>query len=751
MEARLEDRRVFELLRREDKHYLGGGDGLIFAPPLPLWLDRPGFWDGVHYFLFAIRPAFTVTLVNPMGRERPLDLRSRVWTPAELNVRYASGGLDLRERRIVLPGGRLISEWVVTNRGDSSTEHTLVAWTAQEGADLRDRAAIAHDERSVRWRMTARDAQLRGDELELDAKLVIADGDGSCIAESQHMRSYPNPPHWAGTPFSDHWVDRRLVGVRRIAPAPPERGRTLVFAGVSRPLRLEPGESTTLQVRMELDPVRTELRLPRPPLPVPGNAWRASYESWSRFYQGTPLLAASDPWVERYFAYRWYGLRLNFLGPAGNYAAPTCAQGTEFSHGAVSYSAWCHTRELRWLADPTRARGTLRTFLRRQRADGGMPGIVFLDGVHPNAFYIADWGGSLLALEEVHPDADFLAECYGPLDRFAEHMRRERDADGEGMYDVCDPHETGQETMSRYLAVDPDADRQHFEYRLRLKGIDATIYMYRLHRALARVAATLRQGEDVRRHDAIADRIAEAVLAQMWDPGRQLFSDVDPRTGRRTLVKAAVCFYPFLTDIPAREHVAGLNRHLFDQTAFWLPYPVPSTAADDPTFSADAEWKQVRQNCTWNGRVWPMANSHLVDALGTVSTTLDPGLRARTAELLTSYLRMLFFDGDPLRPNSFEHYSPFTGRPSIYRGLDDYQHSWVNDLLVRYIAGLRPTPRGFVLDPFPCDLEFLRLERLPFRGRAVTVEIEEGAVRVVIDGGDVREARIGEPLTVELA
>ena len=60
MEARLEDRRVFELLRREDKHYLGGGDGIIFAPPLPLWLDRPGFWDGVHYFLFAVRPAFTV-------------------------------------------------------------------------------------------------------------------------------------------------------------------------------------------------------------------------------------------------------------------------------------------------------------------------------------------------------------------------------------------------------------------------------------------------------------------------------------------------------------------------------------------------------------------------------------------------------------------------------------------------------------------------------------------------------------------
>ena len=306
-------------------------------------------------------------------------------------------------------------------------------------------------------------------------------------------------------------------------------------------------------------------------------------------------------------------------------------------------------RELRWLVDPTRARGVLRTFLARQREDGSLPGIVYLDGEHPDAHYIADWGGSLLALDEVHPDADFLAECYGPLARFAAHMRCTRDVEETGMYDVRDPYETGQETMSRYTAVDPEADRQHFEYRLRLKGIDLTSYMYRLERALARVAATLGRRDEMQAHDAVADRIGQAVRTHMWDSASALFSDVDPRTGTRTGIKAAVCFYPFLTDIATREHIAGLNRHLFDQTSFWLPYPVPSTAADDATFSADAEWNRVRQNCTWNGRVWPMTNSHIVDALGFVATSLDPGLRARTAELLTSFLRMLFFDGKALQ------------------------------------------------------------------------------------------------------
>ena len=749
MEARPEDRRVFDLLRRDDKHYLGGGDGVIFAPPHPQHLERPGFWDGVHYFLFALRPAFTVTLVTRAGRERPLTLRSRRWTPAELNARYASGALDVRERRVVLPGARLASEWVLTNRGERAVQLSLVAWTAQEGADVRDRSALGRGDDCVLLRLVTRDAQLRGLELELDATLTVSGGGGSCIAESQHMRAYPNLPAWETTPFGDHWLAGHLHCDDRIGEHTPAAGRTLVYAGVSHALSLEPGESRTAQVLLELAPTDAALRLPAAEPPEPGLAAHASYQAWQHYFDGAPAIASSDAWVERYFPYRWYGLRLNFLDPAGDHAHPTVAEGAEFFHDAVSYSAWCHVRELRWLASPDRARGVMRTFLQRQRPDGSIPGILYLRGEHPDARYIADWGGSLRALDEVHPDPTFLAECYPPLARYAEHMRRERDPDDSGLYDVRDPYETGQETMSRYQAVDAGADSQHFDYRLRLKGIDSTVYMYRLERELARTAAALGRRVDSRRHDAVADRIADAVRGRMWDAGQQLFSDVDPATGRATGVKAAVCFYPFLTDLAGPEHLAGLNRHLFDAASFWLPYPVPSTAADDPTFSAHGRWHGVRQNCSWNGRVWPMTNSHLVDALGHAALHLDPALRSRTAELFTSYLRMLFTDGDPARPNSYEHYSPFSGRPCLYRGLDDYQHSWINDLVIRYIAGFRPDAEGFVVDPFPFDVGFLRLSRVPFRGRTVSVELEEEHVRVLVDD-EVHEGRAGEPLRVAL-
>jgi hypothetical protein len=146
-----------------------------------------------------------------------------------------------------------------------------------------------------------------------------------------------------------------------------------------------------------------------------------------------------------------------------------------------------------------------------------------------------------------------------------------------------------------------------------------------------------------------------------------------------------------------------------------------------------------------------MANSHVLEALAVAAIRHDPGLRERAAEFLRKFVRMMFHDGDIDRPNCYEHYSPDTGRPSLYRGFDDYQHSWVVDLLVKYVAGFRPQAGDrFVVDPFPFELDSLSLSRLPFRGRQVAIEIEAGRFAVSVDGGPRTESVIGEPVVVEV-
>jgi hypothetical protein len=213
-------------------------------------------------------------------------------------------------------------------------------------------------------------------------------------------------------------------------------------------------------------------------------------------------------------------------------------------------------------------------------------------------------------------------------------------------------------------------------------------------------------------------------------------------------VKAAVCFYPYFTDIVDKSHLRGLQQTLLDAKQFWTPFPVPSSSLDDPLFSAEAEWKGKRHVCPWNGRTWPMTNSHLVEALAAASRLGAPALRERTGELLKRFVRMMFHDGDLRRPNCFEHYNPVTGHASVYRGIDDYQHSWVADLILQYAAGVRPHDKGVTIDPFPLGLEQLTLTGVRVRGRTLEVRIV-GEKFTVISGGDRFESTIGD--AVELS
>jgi hypothetical protein len=584
----------------------------------------------------------------------------------------------------------------------------------------------------------------RDQPLRVRAELACVGG-ATSHAASRSEQSAPQPL-WRHTPFVEQWRAGGLPGAVRDAGIVPDG---LFYAAVHRAMDIGyQGASAVFAMKIAADdPALPVSAPPRSVRPTHGTIAGASRRRWHAWFERVPQLRCSDPYLETYYWYRWYGLHLNATAAGhGNHRWPTMCEGIGFFHQPISYSAQCHARELRWLDSPAHARGVLRTFFHHQREDGALHGRVYANHLAGTDYYHADWGGALLAIESAWPDDAFIGELYPAMARFAEWLVRTRDADETGMFDVVDQYETGQEYMSRYQAVDPDADRYGWENRLRLKGIDVTVYAYVLFRTLERYAA--RAGGDAARWTALAERTKHAVRRSMWDAKRGMFSDVNPKTGKRTRVKAAVCFYPYFTDLVDASHLDGLRAALFDPAQFWTPFPVPSSSVDDPLFSADAEWKGKRHACPWNGRTWPMTNSHLVEALAAASRLGAPDLRARTAELLKRFVRMMFHEGDLRRPNCYEHYNPLTGRASIYRGIDDYQHSWVADLILRYAAGVQPHDGGITVDPFPLGLEQLTLTGVRLRGRSLEVRIV-GDRFTVISGGDRIEAALGE--SVELA
>ena len=362
-------------------------------------------------------------------------------------------------------------------------------------------------------------------------------------------------------------------------------------------------------------------------------------------------------------------------------------------------------------------------------------------------FYHANWARAVLQLHAVHRSAEFLEEAYQGLKKYAYYFDRERDEEVSGLFDIDNHYETGQEFMHRYLVVNPGADTDNWGKVFRLKGVDVTVYVYQLKRALSDIARELGRPDEADLWDIEAGKIKSAMLEKMWDPEEEMFFDLDPATGQRTRVKAAVCFYPYFTDIVSEGHVPGLKRHLLNPGEFWTTYPVPSSSADDPFFASEPEWKGKRMNCPWNGRVWPMTNSHIAEALGQTAIRFhDASLRRKTVEFIRRFIGMMFFDGDPELANSFEHYNPLTGQPSRYRGIDDYQHSWIVDLMITYVFGIRPGGGSVTIDPFPFKLTHALLEDVIVRGRRISVEIAASGFRVWIDGRLCGRSRIGKPM-----
>ena len=731
---------AIEHLARDDKWYLGAGDGTLFAPTYPAWLDTPGFWDEATVYQYAFAPLFTVTMLDAAGREIPARATSRRWTPADLTVTYRlESGITATEVRTVHPGGVFVSEWRFASFEPASVH--LVAWTAQDGASVPMGEAAFENGALVFPRMLT---DRRQQPLRVRAELACV-GEATSWCASRSEKSAPQPL-WRHTPFVEQW---QAGGLSRAVRDEGISTDGQFYAAVHRAVDISyQGASAVFAMKIAADdPALAVQAAARSVRPSHGTIAGASRRRWHAWFERVPDLRCTDPYLETYYWYRWYGLHLNATAAGhGNHRWSSMCEGVGFFHQPISYSAQCHARELRWLDDPEHARGVLRTFFGQQKPDGSLHGRVYANHLTGTDYYHADWGGALMAIDAAWPDDAFIAELYPAMARFADWMVLTRDADGTGMFDVVDQYETGQEYMSRYQAVDPDADRYGWENRLRLKGIDVTVYAYVLLRTLERYAA--RGGGDAARWAALAERTREAVRRDMWDPSLGMFSDVHPQTGMRTRVKAAVCFYPYFTDIVDESHLNGLRASLFDPRQFWTPFPVPSSSVDDPLFSAKAEWKGKRHVCPWNGRTWPMTNSHLVEALAAASRLGAPDLRERAGELLKRFVRMMFHDGDLRRPNCFEHYNPFTGHASVYRGIDDYQHSWVADLILQYAAGVRPHARGVTVDPFPLGLEQLTLTGVRVHGRTLEVRIV-GDHFTVISGGDRIEAALGESVELD--
>jgi hypothetical protein len=744
--------KVLDFLSRPDKWYLGGGNRLLWAPTFPIYLDRPGFWDKAHYYNYELQPLFTWTILDETGKEVPLKFKGRSWNPAFVMQEYVGltneGFFDVREQKCILPSDVAISSVTFHNKSKKSLRLHFIVWTIQESIPSKGQTwltDVTFDKTALSFSKHLKPKAMP----ELEVGCVLGMNKRPTSYSVNLSEGVATSPHWSHSPYNETFEKSRLPNEMKVSGVTNDG---LLYMALHATTLLKPSSDEAIVIGFSAAPTLGEAKQNLRGALNQKDPIKLSTMSWNDYFREVPTFDCSDEYLTRYYWYRWYGLRLNTMyGGEGNYPDPAVCEGIGYFHAPISYSAQCHMLENRWMHEPDLARGSLSTFIHNQRDDGGFRGYIDLKYYRQEMFYHANWGNALLQLNTMHPSTEYLESVYDGLKNYASYFDHERDEEISGLYDIDNHYETGQEFMHRYTAVDPNADKDNWGEVFRLKGVDVTVYIYELKRALVKVAETIGKFDDAALWMIEAEKIKTAVLAQMWDPESQMFFDIDPKTGNRTRVKAATCFYPYFTDIVDKSHLAGLKHHLLNPNEFWTPFPVPSSSRDDEFFSATPEWKGKRMNCPWNGRVWPMTNSHIAEVLAMCAIRFDDAsLRNKSVEFISKFIRMMFFDGNPERPNCFEHYNPFNGQPSIYRGIDDYQHSWVNDLIIKYVCGIRPDEFSVTIDPFPFGLKTFKIEHVLIRGRELNVELVGKKFSVWLDGKRHVEGKIGTAVQIQL-
>jgi Mannosylglycerate hydrolase MGH1-like glycoside hydrolase domain len=333
--------------------------------------------------------------------------------------------------------------------------------------------------------------------------------------------------------------------------------------------------------------------------------------------------------------------------------------------------AWSHI-------DPSRARRELRTLVAAQRPDGFIGHTIFWSGrvrlaraASYNLMRRADratatiqppllaWAWAEVA-DRSPDDPGFRAEGLPALRRWHAWLDRER-ADPDGLLGILQPDESGLDATPSYDAALGPRAHPHPGFLLLLRDNRRRGFSYRravaeggfhaidplvnaawglAHEGMARLGEP---GADER-----ARAVARALATRLWDPGRAIFHPLGP-DGRPLRVATWAGLAPIALRGLDEERVRRIaEEQLLDPRRFWLPHPVPSVSAQEPSFRPGETGFPLRRY--WRGPTWLFATRFAVEGLlraGRDEAARD--LARRTAALV-------------LREGLREYYDPRTGR-----------------------------------------------------------------------------------------
>ena len=339
--------------------------------------------------------------------------------------------------------------------------------------------------------------------------------------------------------------------------------------------------------------------------------------------------------------------------------------------------AWRHL-------DPARARRELRTLLAAQRPDGLIGHTIFWHApvrlarrhtynlLHHRDRATATIQPPLLAwawaevAERSPDDPGFAREGLAGLIRYHDWLDRER-AEPDGLLRIIQPDESGMDATPAYdgplgRSAHPSpgfvlmmrANRgRGFDYRRTRAagGFHAVDVLVNMAWALS-WAGLARLGHPGARERAEA--ITAEMVARLWDPDVGFFFPRGPDDSPLRVSTWAGLAPLALPALPEEVGRRLVEEHLLSRTRFWLPFPVPSVSAEEPSFRPGRVGFPIERY--WRGPTWLFSTRFVLEGL------LRLGYRDAAAHLARRTAELVLARG------FHEYYNPISGRGHGGRG-----------------------------------------------------------------------------------
>ncbi len=478
-----------------------------------------------------------------------------------------------------------------------------------------------------------------------------------------------------------------------------------------------------------------------------------SVKAYQAFFETVPDFSSSDPLLDKTWWYRWYILRNATSKPDFGYLkhptvyegrahktskdTPLKVGGWEFSR-LINLSTPLQMTDYRWCPD----KELLHEFIRGNLSiydDNGVLQSAFTNHKGSGFANFLIW--AIYRMYLVDGDKEFLKEIIPDAKRAVDANTKVYGAKNDLMQIEVKHARTGKECQPSfwYFSEFP-ANYKDKSKITPLKRLDTSVYHYLNIKGLALMMEAVDDPE-ASVYKEMANTLAAQINEKTWDEKTKFYYDLHHETDEKAMVKNIVGIYPYWADIADDDRLEGLEK-LFDPAYFNTGSVFSTVAKDCPAYAAHGGWMGVmkgRDSCMWDGPSWPYTNGIALEAVGRQSKIHGHCYDGQFGEFLRKYAYQHYRNGNFEEPYLVEQYHAETGENLSDE--PDYNHSYFNDLIVSYVAGVEIRENSVVIDPLDIGLSHFSLKNLQIRGKIFEIAYaKDDAFTVTVDGTVVSSA-----------